>query len=195
MSLDKQRVLADEILAGLKVISPYAILAGGAPRDWYFAEEAKDLDFYLYSSAITVNAAKKQIAAALGISTDRVVHKAEHETGVYQTMKCLRRIFNVYDYHIPVQIMQLCDPSDEFHVVNAMSTSICRVWYEGGEIHKTKDFLLTTKTGIMFLDEGYSWSDPHPTKIRERFVKKFCAGTKEQVTNKLLYKALYEGDK
>jgi hypothetical protein len=194
MSLDKQKALADGILSGLKVISPYAILAGGAPRDWYFSEEAKDLDFYLYSSAITVNAAKKQIASALGISADRVVHKAEHEVGVYQTMKCLRRIFDVYDYHMPVQIMQLQEPSDEFKVVDSMSTSICRVWYEGGEIHKTKDFLLTAKSGILFLDADYSWSDPHPTKIRERFVKRFCAGTKEQATNKLLYKALYGGE-
>jgi hypothetical protein len=191
MNPDTQKVLADRILSDLKVISPYAVLAGGAPRDWYFGEEAKDLDFYLYSNAMTTKAARNQIASALGISVDRVVLKAEHEEGLYRTMRCLRRIFDVYDYSMPVQIMQLNEPNDEFKVVDLMSTSICRIYYEAGKLQPTKDFLLTARSKIMFVDADYNWTDPHPAKIAERFRGKFYIGTKQQAVDKLINQALF----
>ncbi len=189
MVMQEQMQLADSILSKLKVISPYAILAGGAPRDWYLGEKANDLDFYLYSSAQTVLTTRTQIASALGIDVDRIVLKVNNEDSIYKTMRCLRRVFDVTGYEMPVQIMQLNSPSDEFKVVNVMSTSICKIWYNG-DIHPTIDFLLTIKSGCIFIDEGYSWQDPHPKKILSRFQRRFHVSTKDATKEVILNKLL-----
>jgi hypothetical protein len=190
MIIQEQRVLADSILDKLKVISPYAILAGGAPRDWYLETQANDLDFYLYSSAITVNAALKQLAKTLDIDVERIKAKTEHANSLYATMRCLRCIFDVSGYNIPVQIMLLIEPRDEFRVVDLMSTSICKIYYEDGKLTPKRDFLLTMKSGVIFLDEGYKWSDPHPSKMAEKFRGIFPQATKEQAIQLIVNKAL-----
>ena len=43
MSIVKQQLTANDILSKLEIIDPYVILAGGAPRDWYFGDECRDL--------------------------------------------------------------------------------------------------------------------------------------------------------
>ena len=186
--LDEQKILADNILSGLKLMSPYAILAGGAPRDWYFNQEANDLDFYLYTHAGTIYSTKKQIAGCLGINQDRITLKAEPQNDLYKTMRCLRRVFDVSGYDMPVQIMQLNSEKDEFKVVDLMSTSICRIYYHEGKLVPKDDFILTGKSGVMFIDEGYNWSDPHPRKMVERFKHKYTTGTKQQAKDRIINK-------
>ena len=39
--IEFQKELANKILNDLKIIDPRAYLAGGAPRDWNFREEAE----------------------------------------------------------------------------------------------------------------------------------------------------------
>ena len=48
MKIEDQKAIADELLAKIELIDKNAILAGGAPRDWWAGVEANDLDFYLY---------------------------------------------------------------------------------------------------------------------------------------------------
>lgn len=192
IDIQAQRILADNILDKLKVISPYAILAGGAPRDWYLLTQANDLDFYLYSSAMTIDATRKQLAKTLDIDIERIVAKTEHLGSLYTTMRCLHRIFDVSGYDMPVQIMQLNEPLDEFKVVDLMSTSICKIYYEDGRLTPKRDFLLSMKAKVMFLDEGYQWSDPHPSKMVERFKHKFPQATKEQAIQIVVNQALRE---
>lgn len=44
----EQQETAREILHKLEITDPSCILAGGAPRDWWFDKVANDLDFYVY---------------------------------------------------------------------------------------------------------------------------------------------------
>ena len=190
--LGMQMRLADTILQSLECISPYAILAGGAPRDWYFGNEAKDLDFYLYSSAITTNALGKQLSNALGIDIERISFQSKWEESLYTTMKRLSKIVNISGYDFPVQVMILKEPNDEFKVVEDMSTSICKVWYKDSKINLTKDFKLTVASGKMFLNEGYNWTDPHPKKMMERFRDKYCVSTRQPEEDTIIRNALKE---
>ena len=190
--LGRQKRLADTILQSLECISPYAILAGGAPRDWYFGMEAKDLDFYLYSSAITTKSLGKQLSNALGIDIERISFLSSWETSLYTTMRRLSKIVNISGYDFPVQVMILKDPRDEFRVVEDMSTSICKVWYKDSKINLTKDFKLTVASGKMFLNEGYSWTDPHPKKMVERFRDKYYASNRQFAVDTVITKMLKE---
>lgn len=44
----EQKDIARELLCKLEITDPNCILAGGAPRDWWFDKVANDLDFYVY---------------------------------------------------------------------------------------------------------------------------------------------------
>lgn len=190
MSIETQKTLADDLLGKLGVISPYVMLAGGAPRDWYFEKEAQDLDIYLYSSAITVKSFQKQLKDATGFDFKHNWELQANDRSLYTSMPQLRRVFEAEICGEKVQIMQLNNPLDEFKVVDNMSTSICKIWYINGQLEAHQDFKLTLASGSMFLNTGYSWSDPHPKKMMDRFKDKFTPTTKEQAQNTLLNKAL-----
>lgn len=199
MSIEKQKKVANDILDKLSIIDPYCILAGGAPRDWYFGNEAKDLDFYFYSNGSTVSAVQSQLGKILGKDVkvlfepvERLHAKGENEIkDLYKTMKSLVRIFEAEVDGIKCQLMQLEDPKGCFKVLDNMSVSICKVWYKGGKINLSKDFKLTLASKAMFLSEGYSWSDPHPKKIIGRFPH-FCKTTKENCMKSVVNTVLRE---
>lgn len=192
MGVMTQSNLVDKLLRQLSVISPYVMLAGGAPRDWYLEKEAQDLDIYLYSCAITVKSFQKQLKDATGVDFKHNWELQENDRSLYTSMPQLRRVFEAEVEGEKVQIMQLNNPLDEFKVVNHMSTSICKIWYINGELEAHQDFKLSIASGSMFLNEGYTWSDPHPKKMMERFKGKFNPTTKEQAQNVLINRALRE---
>lgn len=47
MNVQEQKEISAEVLMVLKCIDCDAIIAGGAPRNWYFGELARDIDCYL----------------------------------------------------------------------------------------------------------------------------------------------------
>lgn len=163
MTIQQQKDIADKILDKLRIISPYAILAGGAPRDWYFGKEARDFDFYFYSPADTQNAVHGQFRKALDVD---VQFKQFNDQMLYTHMGCIRRILECEIDGIKCQFMQLNEPKQEFKVVDKMSCSICKAWYLGRDVELHKDFKLSVATKTVFLSDGYNWSDPHPKKIQ-----------------------------
>ena len=46
--IEHQKTVAKSVLKKLQTLDLYAVLAGGACRDWLLDKEATDLDFYLY---------------------------------------------------------------------------------------------------------------------------------------------------
>ena len=44
-TIDTQKYIATELLHILECVDPCAILAGGAPRDWYFNKPANEFRF------------------------------------------------------------------------------------------------------------------------------------------------------
>ena len=46
--IEHQKAVAKSVLKKLQTLDLYAVLAGGACRDWLLDKEATDLDFYMY---------------------------------------------------------------------------------------------------------------------------------------------------
>jgi len=192
-TIQHQQTIALEILHKLEVVDPYCILAGGAPRDWYLGNPCNDLDFYFVSTASTVNAVKKQLERCFGevvVKFDFSV--SHHEDPIYKTMPFIRRIIDLDYKGMKVQLIQLNSLGDQFKVVKAMSASICKIAWKGGDYILDRDFKTTIASGIMFLSEGYNWSDPHPAKMKERFKGKFMCGTEKSAFDKIINEKLKE---
>ncbi len=109
MTIEKQLDIADKIYDKLKIVDPYCILAGGAPRDWYFNNPARDLDFYFTSIGSTFGAVKKQLSKLFDDVTllmDKEGYPAGR-TSMYKTMPFLKRIWEFTVDGIPVQLIEL----------------------------------------------------------------------------------------
>lgn len=48
MNIVQQKRIAKEVLDKVKVLDYWAIIAGGAARDWYFNNLANDIDIFYY---------------------------------------------------------------------------------------------------------------------------------------------------
>lgn len=197
MNIEEQKGIADEIYTKLKVIDPYCILAGGAPRDWYFGNTANDLDFYFHSGGSTITATKSQLGfffpeVTLLMHNDSSAFKNGQDER-YKTMPFLRRIWEMHYKGVKVQLIQLSENLKQFKVVDFMDVSICQCSYLNGQIRMHDNFKKTLVSGIMFLtSEGYNWSDRHGVKMAERFKNKFSLGTEEQANNRILKNAVRE---
>jgi hypothetical protein len=64
--ITEQQNVADSILKKLSAIDKNVILAGGAPRDWYFKHSATDLDFYLKGNGWSTQMLKQLLTDKLG---------------------------------------------------------------------------------------------------------------------------------
>lgn len=64
--IKEQQNVADSILKKLSAIDENVILAGGAPRDWYFNHTATDLDFYLKGNGCSTQMLKQLLTDKLG---------------------------------------------------------------------------------------------------------------------------------
>lgn len=169
--IEFQKQLAEKVLSDLKVIDPRAYLAGGAPRDWEFGEEANDLDYYYFTQAQTIPESATQLQRLF----PKVVMSGETRGDVklYEHMKGLRRIWNTTIEGVKVQFIQMDTIEDREKAWERMSVSLCKIKMGAFGVDKHRDFKLSVGSGTMFLTEGYSWNDPHPNKIFERFKDKF----------------------
>ena len=200
MTIEQQKATARSVYEKLKVIDPYCVLAGGAPRDWYFGNECNDLDFYYVSTATTVSACRNQLQKVfkdVEIKTLSEIHGSSSSgvremSNLYQKMPSLIRVWQCKIAGMEVQFIQLATLGSQFKVIEYMDVSICKIWADVNmNIRLTTAFKKTLASKSMFLSEGYEWGDPHPQKMKQRFEGKFgCASSEDQVNWIILRKAL-----
>jgi hypothetical protein len=186
MNIEQQKTVAKSVYDKLRLADPDCLLAGGAPRDWYFGEVCNDLDFYFCSTACTMSSTQRQLKA---IGFENVKHIADpHTNELYKSMEGLLRIWECDYAGMKVQFIQLCAPQDRWKVVNNMDISICKSYCKPNDLSIVlhRDFKLTVASGIMFLKKGYDWEQKHAVKMQERFKGKFAAGTKEQAIDRIV---------
>lgn len=190
-TIEQQKKVAQEIYEKLKIIDPYALLAGGAPRDWYFGSLANDLDFYFFSTGVTVSSVENQLSNIMGVKVNAVKYDEDsHQHGQYKSMSFLRCVLEAEIEGEKVQFMQLTEPNAQFKVVDAMDVSICKVWCrEDMRVQMHQDFKITLASHTMFLSDGYNWSDRHPQKIADRFPK-FGRSTKDAAVQQIVKNAI-----
>ena|SRR4030067_2711319 len=189
MNIVEQKQVASKVYHKLRLADPDCLLAGGAPRDWYFNEPCNDLDFYFCSTACTMGSTKAQLES-LGFND--VHHVSDQFTNeLYKSMEGLVRIWECIVDGMKVQFIQLAEPKYRWRVVDNMDVSICKAYCRKDmQIVLTQDFKLTVASGIMFLKIGYGWDQKHALKMQERFKNKFYAGTKELAMDKLVKQSL-----
>lgn len=165
-NIDKQKKVATEILHKLECADPYAILAGGAPRDWYFNIEANDLDFYVHLQPATCNFEKLRWER-LGLNLTRIDWN-DNRSEEYKCMKHLARIYEGVEDGVKFQVMVMREPTFK-SVVPMFGASVCMAWWKGDSVRLEQEFELSHVFKTIFKKDDYTAKEKHIVKMKERY--------------------------
>ena len=165
-SLEEQKNIAKEVLHKLEIIDPLTILAGGAPRDWFFGNKANDLDFYIHVDECMSNTQLRFDRLGLKL---KPMEWDESKTGkMYKCMEHLKRIYEGVYKGQKIQIMVMYKPTTTC-VVSHFGTSVCKAWWKGYDVKVTLEFLVSHYLKIIFKAEDYTAKVLHVNKMVERY--------------------------
>lgn len=166
-TIQRQKMVANWALECIEKFDPTCIVAGGAPRDWYFNKGASDIDLFFH---FRENSLSWQVKDLLENSLGVIVSQKggddfpEH----YKRNPNLRRVFEISRDGVKVQFMEMDKPT--WDVVGKFPISISKAWYKGESIKLEKDFLVGEKySAIIKTGNLYNNSDAYIKKIRKKF--------------------------
>lgn len=168
MSIIKlQQAVADTVLQRLLTIDPFAIIAGGAPRDWYLGREATDLDVYFYAGGRSTETIY-DLLIDVGFKLDG--YKDFGEAGIgYGKSPETKVIFEPLDTPIPVQLIMMGQKTHD-SVLSSFAVNLSLTWYKHQKITTTPEFDAGVKNkSIVRVHPNYQDDDPYIEKIRAKF--------------------------
>jgi hypothetical protein len=170
-TIETQKRIADDILHKLFPISPYAIVAGGAPRDWDMLKCAKDIDVFMYNypniGITDTERAMKQCGIEI-LSHKTGEHLPEHYK-YNPNLECVYEAIHEEDTTQVIQIMKMRLPTFQ-SAVPYFPLSLSRVWYRHGKIHYTPEYNVSVRGKVIIkMLEVYPDDDRYILKIREKF--------------------------
>ena len=167
-AIQKQMEVADDVLDKLYLIDPYAILAGGAVRDWYFNKEASDLDIFFYSPQSKTMSVMDSLLLKAGLQID-FVKAGKSIPDWYKKNPDLKCIYEMTINNTKVQLIRMTRPTFRSVVTN-FPLSICDAWYKNGESHYGKHFTRSNEHNCIYkTNEIYADEHQYIQKILAKF--------------------------
>ena len=172
MSIIKmQQAVADTVLQRLLTIDPFAIVAGGAPRDWYLGREATDLDVYFHPNpnwnVMTVR--NQLIAAGFELPNNTDLQENLMSVSQYLANQYLKAVYNPINTAMKVQLMWMSEPTFE-SVLPQFTLNLSKAYYKNGKISTDSifDFGVAEKA-IIRTNAVYINNDRYIDKIKAKF--------------------------
>lgn len=166
--ITKQKAVADRILDKLFPICPFAIVAGGAPRDWHFGKPAADIDVFFYSPVDQLIIVSEMLRH-VGINIDNAPRTADNLPEWYKLNPNLKAVFETNVDGVNVQIMLMIGKTQDT-VVPEFPFSICKAWYKHGSIQLDAEFKKCERHKIV-VQTNKLYSDEHKyvQKMKNKF--------------------------
>ncbi len=166
-TIEHQKAVADKILAILQQVDPNAIVAGGAPCDWYFGKTAKDIDVYFDSTEYSHQDISNMIAVAFNDSPN--VKYGENIPEGYTGNPSLQYVMDLCVEGEAVQLMGISGCVLE-EAVFKFPVSISQIWYKNGVIVPGLLFDIGCIYAMIFrTGEEYCSKKPYMQKIKDKF--------------------------
>lgn len=164
MIIYEEKNLASEVLKKFKVIDPAAVIAGGAPRDWYMDNKCNDIDIYLRAPMHKTDYHRKLIFSQFGFDAEAINPKDEN----YKSINGLQA---VYEFEYKGKIFNIMFMSDEIAppFTQHFSCSICEIAYDGYSYIPSQRFKDSILRGEIVLADGYEGTEKHIQKMMQRF--------------------------
>lgn len=178
--VQEQMGIAAEVLAMVRTIDSTAMIAGGAPRDWYLDKLATDIDIFYYKSGVVdhcvdlrdqlnllTNIFPDVTMKVLGINSDfsNLAQVTAHSN--YTLNPNIRHVF---EFMYRGQVIQLIAKTSSHLPVESFAYNICQAWSDGVTIYCTPLFKIGVEKEIFFTTgELYCDTGAYYKKILQRF--------------------------
>ncbi len=166
MDVADQKREATELLSKLRLVDPFAMIAGGAPRDWYFNSLAKDLDVYMRLPNHNTIGLVSSLAAMVGIKCLFPINKVKEST--YAELPNLKWVFEGEYNGIKVNLMVM-EKGVQEEIIKDFDVGICKAWFDGEQCHYHEEFEFCVKTRVCVVHENYTGKEAHVRKMAKRF--------------------------
>lgn len=137
LDLIHQIATSDMILSKIEKIDPFAIIAGGAPRDWEHGMIARDVDIFLHvPDSWTIGVIARQLNKVCNIKPS--AFKGGERMQWYEKNPDIRAVFD-WDYNgVDFQFVIISKPVFDYH--RNFPLSICQAMRKNYKNHLTTDF-------------------------------------------------------
>lgn len=173
MKIEIQKKIAKDVLSKLQTVDMWAVLAGGACRDWYLGSPASDLDFYVhYSTKYPQWALCEHFGKLIGCEIKVVGKKGDklnpESEVVYTQDPNIEIVLGGVKDGINIQIIIVNAP---YFRVDNFCFDICQAYTLNiDDIKTTKKFEEAVKhKAIQITGEFYSQKDAYIKKIKAKF--------------------------
>jgi len=172
-TIEYQKIIADEVMGKLETFDPTCILAGGAPRDWYFGNLATDLDFFVYFRPDFTSQIWRysKLLKTLGFNMKRKgTDLAERIPADYKQNPNLICVYEQEYKSVKIQVMFMNEKTFT-SVIPRFPFGICQAWYKPGYgINTSAKFDYSAKHKLLILlNDLYNDADGYVEKIRSKF--------------------------
>lgn len=170
ITIEKQKAVADDVLQKLFLIQPFAIVAGGAPRDWLDGKLATDIDVFIDTRHISTVTKERELFAIAGLLQFEKGDERDwnYIPEQYKKNPNIKRVYNLEIEGVAVQL--ICVSCSCFDVVEQFPIPICQVWYKNGRIGTTQEYKICKKVGALVITNPvYGMQDKFIKKISEKF--------------------------
>lgn len=174
-TIKKQKGVAESILMKLKSLGFTAVVAGGAPRDWFLGKIASDLDFFVDNAS----SCGKEFDVFDFCDQLDVECKEIEPTGVYELNKRLDSVVEFKFNNVSCQIITLkSDQEDDYvssdQIHSTFPANVGKVSYKQNSngdfvIEGTEEFYFAHKYKILDFEPSKLYNKYYKTKIRKKF--------------------------
>lgn len=187
-NLSNQIATADWILTKIEKIDPFAIIAGGAPRDWEHGIVARDVDIFLnVPNSWTIDVMARQSNNVCDIRPS--AFKGEERMQWYEKNPDIRAVFDWHHLGVDFQFIIVNKPVFDYH--QNFPLSICQIMRKNFKNYVTTDFNASKNTKQIYItNKLYNNADAYVTKVLSKYkdMGYTFVGSKEDFARQLIYK-------
>ena len=188
LDLTYQIATSDMILSKIEKIDPFAIIAGGAPRDWEHGIVARDVDIFLnVPDNWTISTIVKQLNKVCMIRPS--AYKTEDQMQWYEKNPDIRAVFDWGYNGVDFQFVIVRKPVFDYH--DNFPLSICQAMRKNLNTKVSTDFNASKNTKEIYItNKLYNNADTYVQKVVEKYKPNgyTFVGTKEDFARRLITK-------
>ncbi len=171
MDVIDEMELGNQVLDKLYYLDPSSIIAGGAPRDWYFDKTCSDIDVYFYYRPdISTSIVEDILTKVFDVDMKSLGSASSHANQEHRYLRD-KNISNVWEFEYfgkTVQLIRRNIPT--FGVTHSFALNLSMIWFKNNGIVPEEPFLNGVKLkSIVKMNDLYCDGDKYVQKIRNKF--------------------------
>lgn len=157
-----QITLVESFLDKLSDFLVDPLVAGGAPRDWFFNNVARDIDIFIRNDESTLEELTKDINKVLGVQSELILSANLDKS--YRS-DALNGVINITYGNSKFQLIIVKPEITD--VLHTFPCSISKISYEDGVIYPTAVFFKSVRNAALYFTP--SCSEEYKSKIKNYF--------------------------